>query len=118
MSMTRGHSWEGFLPKRSIVMVRAPGVQVDSAPVVSDSLDAVADEVSICTRCRLCEGRKQTVPGEGSSRARLMFVGAGPGEAEDLVGRYFVGQAGELLDKMIAAIGLTRAEVFTTNVVK
>lgn len=77
-----------------------------------------ADEVKGCTRCRLCETRTNTVFGEGDPSARLMFVGEGPGENEDLEGRPFVGRAGQLLDKQIAAMGLRREQVFIANVVK
>ena len=58
------------------------------------------------------------MPGEGNPHARLMFIGEGPGRDEDLTGRPFVGRAGQLLDKMIAAIGLSREEVYIANVVK
>lgn len=71
-----------------------------------------------CTRCRLCETRTQTVFGDGDANARLMFIGEGPGENEDLEGRPFVGKAGQLLEKMINAMGLARADVFIANVVK
>ncbi len=75
-------------------------------------------EVRGCTRCRLCETRTRTVFGEGSADAELFFIGEGPGENEDLSGRPFVGQAGELLDKMISAMGLKREQVYIANVVK
>lgn len=75
-------------------------------------------EVKDCRRCGLCEHRTHTVFGEGDPNARLMFIGEGPGEHEDLQGRPFVGRAGELLDKMIVAMGLTRAGVYIANVVK
>lgn len=76
------------------------------------------NEVTGCTRCPLHEGRTRTVFGEGDPEARLMFVGEGPGENEDKTGRPFVGRAGELLNKMIASMGLTREQVFIANVVK
>jgi DNA polymerase len=75
-------------------------------------------QVSGCTKCRLCETRTQTVFGEGDVDAKLMFIGEGPGENEDLSGRPFVGRAGQLLDKMIAAMGLSREQVYIANVVK
>jgi DNA polymerase len=81
-----------------------------------DQLDA--NEVKGCTLCRLCETRTNTVFGEGDPGARLMFIGEGPGENEDLQGRPFVGKAGDLLEKQITAMGLTRAQVFIANVVK
>jgi len=71
-----------------------------------------------CRRCRLCEGRTNIVPGEGNPKADIMFIGEGPGREEDLSGRPFVGPAGRLLDKMLAAIGFSREEVYIANVVK
>jgi DNA polymerase len=75
-------------------------------------------EVATCRQCDLCKGRTQTVFGEGSATAQLMFVGEGPGQNEDLQGRPFVGKAGELLDKMIQAMGFKRQDVYIANVVK
>jgi DNA polymerase len=71
-----------------------------------------------CLACPLGPNRLKFVFGEGDPRARLMFVGEGPGRDEDLQGRPFVGKAGELLDKMIGAIGLKREETYIANVVK
>ncbi len=82
------------------------------------SLEAVAALISGCRRCALCEGRTRTVPGEGNPRARLMCVGEGPGATEDETGRPFVGAAGQLLDKMLAAIDCPRETVFIANIVK
>jgi aspartate racemase len=81
-------------------------------------LDQIAAEVRVCTKCDLCKGTKNGVPGEGSASAEIMFIGEGPGFNEDRLGRPFVGQAGHLLDKMIAAIGMRREDVFIANVVK
>ncbi len=82
------------------------------------SLDAIAQLVATCTKCRLCEGRRHTVPGEGPPDARLVVVGEGPGRVEDETGRPFVGPAGELLTKILGAIDLPRERVFICNVVK
>ena len=72
-----------------------------------------------CTRCKLCTlGRRQVVFGVGNPDARLMFVGEGPGEDEDKQGEPFVGRAGQLLTKIIEAIGLTREQVYIANVIK
>lgn len=76
------------------------------------------EEVAGCTRCPLAQSRTHTVFGEGNLKAKLMFVGEGPGKDEDLQGRPFVGRAGKLLDDMLAAIGITRKEVYIANVVK
>src|SRR5262249_52879532 len=77
-----------------------------------------SDEVRGCRKCRLCEQRTHTVFGEGDAEAQLMFIGEGPGENEDQTGRPFVGRAGQLLDKMIAAMGLGREQVYIANIVK
>jgi len=82
------------------------------------TLADVATLVAACTRCRLCEGRTKTVPGEGPATARLVVVGEGPGRTEDETGRPFVGKAGELLTKILGAIELPREQVFICNVVK
>lgn len=71
-----------------------------------------------CTRCKLHSGRKTIVFGSGSPTARLMFVGEGPGEQEDLMGLPFVGPAGQLLTKMIEAMKISRDDVYIANVVK
>lgn len=75
-------------------------------------------QINGCEKCRLCEGRTNVVPGEGNPRARLMFIGEGPGQEEDRLGRPFVGRSGELLTRMIHAIGLERSEVYICNIVK
>ena len=76
------------------------------------------EQLSGCTRCRLCRGRTNIVPGEGDPCADLMFVGEGPGQEEDRQGRPFVGPSGELLTRMIHAIGMERSECYIANVVK
>jgi uracil-DNA glycosylase family 4 len=81
-------------------------------------LAAIAAQIATCQRCKLCQGRTNTVPGEGNPAAELLFVGEGPGADEDAQGRPFVGAAGQLLDKMIVAMGLRRDEVFIANVLK
>ena len=82
------------------------------------SWPSLTEEITNCRKCRLCAARTHAVPGEGNPHARLMFIGEGPGRDEDLTGRPFVGRAGQLLDKMIASIGLSREEVYIANVVK
>jgi DNA polymerase len=81
-------------------------------------LEQLARFLDGCTRCRLCERRRTVVVGEGHPKARLMFIGEAPGADEDRTGRPFVGQAGQLLDEMIFALGLERSEVYIGNVVK
>ena len=105
----------------------APGISFD--PPSSDlfavdpiqqaaSLQAVAALIAECRKCKLCERRTNTVPGEGLATARLVVIGEGPGKTEDETGRPFVGRAGELLTKILEAIKLPREQVFICNVVK
>lgn len=82
------------------------------------SLSEVEQAVKECRLCGLRAGARSVVPGEGSPQARLMLIGEGPGQQEDLTGRPFVGAAGQLLERMLAAIGLRREDVFIANVVK
>lgn len=81
-------------------------------------LEAVRSDLGECRRCRLAQGRTQIVFGVGDPRAEVVFVGEGPGEEEDRRGEPFVGRAGQLLDRMLAAIGLDRSRVYIANVVK
>ncbi len=81
-------------------------------------LAAFEEQVSGCTRCRLAQGRTQVVFGVGDPTADLMFVGEAPGFHEDKQGFPFVGQAGKLLDRLLVEIGLSRAEVYVSNVLK
>src|SRR5688572_24234653 len=81
-------------------------------------LDALRTEVAGCTRCRLHQGRTQTVFGVGNPNAELMFVGEAPGFHEDKQGFPFVGQAGKLLDRLLEGIGMSRADVYIANVLK
>ncbi len=89
-----------------------------SSPADAGSLEELAALLEGCTRCGLAQGRRNVVFGEGDPEARLMFVGEGPGAEEDRTGRPFVGQAGQLLDGMIVALGLTRSQVYIANVIK
>ncbi len=82
------------------------------------SWEQLYDEIGVCSKCRLCQTRNNVVPGEGDIRADIMFIGEGPGRDEDLQGRPFVGRSGELLTRMIEAIGLKRSEVYICNIVK
>ena len=83
-----------------------------------NSLDEIARLVRQCSDCELGLGRKNAVPGEGSPNADLMIIGEGPGAQEDLLGRPFVGRAGQFLDELLAYIGLKREDVFIANMVK
>jgi uracil-DNA glycosylase len=81
-------------------------------------LDRISSQIAKCRRCPLWEGAKQGVPGEGSTCARVMFIGEAPGEQEDSLGRPFVGRAGKVLDSLLAGTGLSREDVFIGNIVK
>ena len=96
-------------------------VTTGAAPIPTDlqSLEDIATHVSVCRNCPLGEGRTNTVPGEGNADSPdIMFIGEGPGADEDAQGRPFVGKAGQLLTKMIEAMGYQREEVFIANIVK
>lgn len=81
-------------------------------------LSLIRDEIGQCTRCRLSEGRNNIVFGVGNSKTDLMFVGEAPGRDEDLKAEPFVGRAGQLLTKIIEAMGFTREDIYIANVVK
>ncbi|QRK13971.1 uracil-DNA glycosylase [Archangium violaceum] len=91
-----------------------PGVVDGERP----TLDEIRRELGDCRRCKLCSGRKNIVFGSGNPRAELVFVGEGPGADEDVQGVPFVGAAGQLLTKMIEAMGYRRDDVYICNVVK
>jgi DNA polymerase len=82
------------------------------------SLDSLAAEIRVCTRCRLSEGRTFAVPGEGPPHAAVFLIGEAPGRDEDAAGRPFVGAAGKVLGAALGAAGLVREDLFVTNVVK
>ncbi|MBN1900513.1 uracil-DNA glycosylase [Candidatus Sumerlaeota bacterium] len=84
----------------------------------SGDLRQIADEIACCAKCRLSQGRTQTVPGDGNPEANLVFVGEAPGYYEDRQGVPFVGAAGKLLDKLLSRIGMDRSQVFICNVIK
>jgi DNA polymerase len=81
-------------------------------------LDAVASEVVVCVKCPLWKSRKKAVPGVGSPKSRIMFIGEAPGMSEDAKGEPFVGMAGKFLDTLLSQIGFSREQIFITNVVK
>jgi DNA polymerase len=104
-----------------------PRTTISAPPQVSNiiapaereaALRLIREDIGDCTRCALHKGRNKIVFADGSANARLMFVGEGPGADEDAQGLPFVGRAGQLLNNMIAAMGLKREEVYIANVVK
>lgn len=82
------------------------------------SWDLLHEQIASCEKCNLCRGIHHKVPGQGDPQARLMLIGEGPGAEEDLQGLAFVGAAGQLLTRMLAAIGLAREDVYICNIVK
>ncbi len=86
--------------------------------IKQEQIERIASAVNACSKCPLASTRIHAVPGEGNPEARIMFIGEGPGQEEDKQGRPFVGQAGQLLDKMMAAIGLDRTNAYIANIVK
>ena len=83
-----------------------------------EKLEKLARRIKVCTLCELHRSRTEAVPGEGPTHAEIMFIGEGPGASEDKQGRPFVGASGKFLDQLLAHAGVTRADVFITNVVK
>jgi DNA polymerase len=110
----------GFEEFASTAPAAPAAIYVPLGPRVDLPLDlpALATQVASCRRCGLCSTRTQTVFADGSPTARLLFVGEAPGRDEDAQGVPFVGRAGQLLNKMIAAIDLKREEVYICNVLK
>ena len=100
--------------RAAAAVVTLPITATEPAAALAEIRAAMGD----CQRCKLCRARTHIVFGVGYARARLMFIGEGPGRDEDLQGEPFVGAAGQLLDKMIRAMGLSRQEVYIANVVK
>jgi len=102
------------------VRTRSSAGETDTIPETwsNRSLEEIRSDLGECTRCRLHEHRTNIVFGEGNPAAELVFVGEGPGADEDRTGRPFVGKAGKLLDRIIEAIGMDRADVYIANVVK
>jgi uracil-DNA glycosylase family 4 len=97
----------------------ATGIPVQLSRSVAEALTALKDEIGDCTRCKLhTQGRRQIVFGVGNPEADLMFVGEAPGADEDVQGIPFVGRAGQLLTKMIGAMGFERDQVYIANVIK
>ena len=103
---------------RGIVIASAEAELIPGAIGQLESLQEIAKKVKDCTRCSLYQTATNPVPGEGNSKAELVCVGEAPGAKEDETGRPFIGQAGQLLTKILAAIDLTREQVFICNVLK
>ena len=125
LEVNRLFGWDVPLAPR--VLEPAPGFEASPASPESPAphavdrealLEPLRQQVASCTACPLCRGRTNTVFGVGDPHARLLFVGEGPGYDEDRQGEPFVGKAGQLLDRMINAMGFERREVYIANIVK
>ena len=99
-------------------LVEAPPAAAKPAPRLDVLLDDIRAELGDCRRCKLHGSRKHIVFGVGNPRADLVFVGEAPGHFEDVQGEPFVGDAGQLLNKMIAAMGWSREDVYIANILK
>jgi uracil-DNA glycosylase len=136
-SVKESSASEGTLPRtpRKPVLPSVPALHVPAAPKVvlpaaksslfdateknsGDSLLMIRDDIGDCTRCKLHKARNKIVFADGNPKAKLVFVGEGPGRDEDMQGLPFVGRAGKLLTQMIEAMGLQRQDVYICNVVK
>lgn len=118
-------TWVGYLGEIGVreLSLREPELAGPrpAQPALTDPvpvLSGLRDEIGDCKRCKLCEARTNIVFGVGNPRAKLMFVGEGPGADEDEQGEPFVGRAGKKLNEMIRAIGLERQDVYIANIVK
>ena len=91
---------------------------IEEMEMSNDSIERIRSEVIICESCDLCKNRTNAVPGDGDSKASIMFIGEAPGRNEDEKGKPFVGMAGKILDETLVKVGLIRSKVYITNVVK
>src|SRR5262245_41426858 len=119
--VSRDASWRQRAGDSNAALEEPQALQAPEAlQAPAETLDAIRIDIGAdCRRCKLCSlGRSQIVFGVGNPKARLMFVGEAPGEDEDKKGEPFVGRAGQLLTKIIEAIGMTRDQVYIANVIK
>ena len=109
-------------PHRQLLTVAPPAPLAQPVPIygsATEALEAIREDLGDCTRCKLHTlGRKQIVFGVGNPDADLMFVGEAPGADEDIQGEPFVGRAGQLLTKIIEAMGMKRSDVYIANLIK
>jgi len=113
-------SWVGYLGDIGVreLALRPATSSPQRTEEPRETLPAIREHLGDCRRCKLCETRTHIVFGVGNPQAKLLFIGEGPGADEDAQGEPFVGRAGQKLNEMIRAIGLTREEVYIANVVK
>jgi uracil-DNA glycosylase family 4 len=115
------HLAENFAYLRDVLGVRFLTLPTKDAPpesLLTDTLEFIESDIAGCVRCKLSRARKNIVFGSGYQEAEIMMIGESPGEEEDSTGQPFVGSSGELLSKMISAMGFSRSQVYLTNLVK
>ena len=111
--------FDEFYLEKSETLPPALMEQLSAEPSNMDlSFEELQDRIITCEKCPLSQTRTKAVPGYGNRQAELMFIGEAPGQQEDLQGLPFVGRAGQLLDKILAAIDLKREQVFIANILK
>jgi DNA polymerase len=108
----------GLLNVQENVSLPECGAVPAVTPVMAETLEGLRRETGDCRRCKLCNGRKNIVFGEGAPRADIMFIGEGPGIDDDIQARPFAGDDGTLLTNLIVKLGLKRDDVYITNIVK
>lgn len=108
----------GFVAKNEKAAGKVQAEYEQAVHEAQTELDKIAAEVNACRKCELGGLRTNAVPGQGNPKARIMFIGEGPGADEDAQGLPFVGRAGKLLDKIIVAMGLKREDVYIGNIIK
>ena len=105
-------------PSRSPSPAPPPAADRENTAGRRDAYRGLLEEIRKCGKCPLAQTRQKVVPGEGGNRKRVLFIGEGPGADEDRIGRPFVGRSGQLLDKILASISLSREDIYITNIVK
>lgn len=120
-----GQEKRGLSPVSEADVIEAPtavkpesAVAKTSVPTSFDSWDSIIEAIHACNACELGQNCTQKVPGVGNRQADLLIIGEGPGHEEDIRGEPFVGRSGQLLDRMLATIGISREQVYITNIVK
>lgn len=109
------------LPKRAVAVImeeKMPNLELNENMTPEQALERIAEQIKLCNQCEISNTRQNAVPGEGNPEADIVFVGEAPGADEDRTGKPFVGRAGQLLTKIIAAMGLSREQVFICNTLK
>ena len=116
---THGHPADDIPSPQSSALPDSKAPEVEPVvPAEFDSWESIIAAIDGCTACELAQNCTRKVPGIGNRQADLLIVGEGPGHDEDIRGEPFVGRSGQLLDRMLAAIGFTREQVYMTNIVK